>query len=421
MKAWICGIENLMKTYTIPQVKLPKFEKLLGRLISIPSISSPSPDWDQGNLPIIRELADWFESLGFKVNVQSIPGQINKANLIATLGEGANGLVLSGHTDTVPYDTKKWASDPFKLIEREQKFYGLGTCDMKGFFPIIIEALRQMENVELSQPLIILATADEESSMSGARALADSGTIQGRAAVIGEPTSIRPIRMHKGILMESVVVSGSSGHSSNPGLGNNALEGMYDLIGELLAFRSRIQSEHQNNLFEVNVPTLNLGRIQGGDSPNRICGHCELSFDLRPLPGMDIDALKSEVRILAKKIEAKRGLHLHVESLFGGTQPFETSEQADLVRLCESLTGHSAGAVAFATEAPFMSAMGLETIVMGAGSIDQAHQPNEFLALNQIKPMSEVLRQLIMRYCVDSSDGIDLKKVDLKKVGINHE
>ena len=393
-----------MKTYTIPQVKLPKFEELLGKLISIPSISSPSPDWDQGNLPVIRELADWFESLGFKIDIQTIPGQINKANLIATLGEGANGLVLSGHTDTVPYDTKKWGSDPFKLIEREQKFYGLGSCDMKGFFPIIIEALRLMENAELSQPLIILATADEESSMSGARALADSGTIKGRAAVIGEPTNIRPIRMHKGILMESVVVSGGSGHSSNPGLGNSALEGMYDLIGELLAFRSRMQSEHQNNLFEVNVPTLNLGRIQGGDSPNRICGHCELSFDIRPLPGMNSESLKSEVRLLAKKIEAKRGLNIKVASLFGGVDPFETDAQAELVRLCETLTGHAAGVVAFATEAPFLSSMGLETIVMGAGSIDQAHQPNEFLALNQIKPMSDVLSKLIKCYCIDSNE-----------------
>ena len=205
-----------MTSYVIPEVQLPKFEKLLAQLIAAPSISSPSTDWDQGNLPVIRILADWFESLGFNVDIEPIPEQLNKANLIATLGVGSNGLVLSGHTDTVPYDAQKWMSDPFKLAEREQKLYGLGTCDMKGFFPIIIEALRQMAGAELAQPLIILATADEESSMSGARALAQSGSLQGRAAVIGEPTSIQPIRMHKGILMESIVVSGSYGHSSNP-------------------------------------------------------------------------------------------------------------------------------------------------------------------------------------------------------------
>ncbi|MFT7372868.1 MAG: acetylornithine deacetylase [Oleiphilaceae bacterium] len=393
-----------MKTCSIPKVQLPKFEKLLSQLIATPSISSSSVEWDQGNMPVIRVLADWFEQLGFNVEIEAIPGKINKANLIATLGAGPNGLVLSGHTDTVPYDTKNWLSDPFKLIEREQKFYGLGTCDMKGFFPIIIEALRHMEGAELTQPLIILATADEESSMSGARALAQSGNIQGRAAVIGEPTSIKPIRMHKGILMESVVVSGSSGHSSNPGLGNSSLEGMYELLGELLAYRTQIQSQYQNNLFEVNVPTLNLGRIQGGDSPNRICGHCELSFDIRPLPGMSSETLKADVRLLAKKIATKRGLTIKVESLFGGVDPFETSAQAALVRICESLTGHAAGVVAFATEAPFLSAMGLETIVMGAGSIDQAHQPNEFLALDQIKPMSDVLRKLIKCYCVDPNE-----------------
>lgn len=393
-----------MKTYSIPKVQLPKFEKLLSDLVAVPSISSPSVEWDQGNLPVIRVLADWFEGLGFKVEIEPVPEQINKANLIATLGTGPNGLVLSGHTDTVPYDTKKWASDPFRLVERDQKFYGLGTCDMKGFFPIIIEALRQMEGAELSQPLIILATADEESSMSGARAIAQNGSIQGRAAIIGEPTSIKPIRMHKGILMESIVVSGNAGHSSNPDLGNSALEGMYELLGELLAYRSQMQSQYQNNLFEVNVPTLNLGRIHGGDSPNRICGHCELSFDIRPLPGMDSKTLKEDVRVLAQKVATKRRLNISVESLFGGVDPFETSAQAELVSLCESLTGHSAGAVAFATEAPFLNALGLETVVMGAGSIDQAHQPNEFLALNQIKPMSDVLRNLIKCYCVDTDE-----------------
>jgi acetylornithine deacetylase len=179
---------------------------------------------------------------------------------------------------------------------------------------------------------------------------------------------------------------------------------MYELLGELLAYRTQIQSQYQNNLFEVNVPTLNLGRIQGGDSPNRICGHCELSFDIRPLPGMSSETLKADVRLLAKKIATKRGLTIKVESLFGGVDPFETSAQAALVRICESLTGHAAGVVAFATEAPFLSAMGLETIVMGAGSIDQAHQPNEFLALDQIKPMSDVLRKLIKCYCVDPNE-----------------
>jgi len=387
----------------LSEVRLPAFESLLAELVAIPSVSSPSSDWDQENLPVINLLADWFSDLGFQVEVQAIPGHKGKANLIATLGAGSHGLVLAGHTDTVPYDEPRWTTDPFKLVEIDQRFYGLGTCDMKGFFPIIIEALRAMEGAVLCQPLIILATADEESSMSGARALAKAGAIHGRAAIIGEPTSIQPIRMHKGIMMESIRVTGQSGHSSNPALGKSAMEVMIEMIAELLQFRDQIKKTNQNELFEVSFPTLNLGRIHGGDSPNRICGHCELSFDLRPLPGMNTRELRENLSGIVHRIAKKRQVDVRFEPLIETVEPFETSATTELVRSCEQLTGRPASAVAFATEAPFLSSMGFETVVMGAGSIDQAHQPDEFLALNQITPMSTVLSGLIDKYCVQPS------------------
>lgn len=387
----------------VPEVKLPPFINLLDELVRIPSISSPAADWDQGNLEVIQKLAKWFDALGFSIEIMHLPHAPDKANLIATLGTGDNGLVLAGHTDTVPYDQTRWQTDPFKLNEQNQKLYGLGTCDMKGFFPIIIEALRALHGAKLKQPLIVLATADEESSMSGARALAGKskpGQLIGRAAVIGEPTSIRPIRMHKGILMESISVTGRSGHSSNPDLGCNALEGMQSVMTKLLNFRSAIQQSHQNSFFDIPVPTLNLGRIHGGDSPNRICGHCELSFDLRPLPGMDILKLRQEIEQLSQEAAKQTGTQIEIQHLIEDVPPFETGAETELVELCERLTGSDAEAVAFATEAPFLNELGFETIVMGAGSIDQAHQPNEFLALDQINPMATVLQKLIAHYCL---------------------
>lgn len=387
----------------IPAVTLPAFHELLAALVAVPSISSPSAAWDQSNLAVITLLGQWFADLGFDVDIQMVPGTTGKANMLATLGSGANGLVLSGHTDTVPYDDKRWQTDPFVLKESGQRLYGLGTCDMKGFFPIIIEALRQLEGAQLKQPLIILATADEESSMSGARALARSAAIQGRAAVIGEPTSIRPIRMHKGIMMEAIRVTGQSGHSSNPALGNSAMEAMLEMVTALLAFRDRLQREERNTLFEVSFPTLNLGRIEGGDSPNRICGHCELSFDVRPLPGMDSEQLREELNAIIQGVARRREVKVNFEPLIESVAAFETPQHAELVQRCEALSGQTAGAVAFATEAPFLSALGFETIVMGAGSIDQAHQPNEFLALDQILPMSKVLCGLVDQYCVQAS------------------
>ncbi|MDX1816629.1 MAG: acetylornithine deacetylase [Marinobacter sp.] len=379
---------------------LPDLKSMLARLIAQPSISSASPKWDHSNEAVIRTLADWLEPMGFDVEILEVPGAPGKFNLIATLGQGPGGLVLSGHTDTVPFDDQRWQSDPFTLTERDGRWYGLGTCDMKGFFPLAIEAAREVVGVQLRQPLIILATADEESSMNGARALAEAGRPKARYAVIGEPTGLRPVRMHKGIMMERLRFDGQSGHSSNPALGHNALEGMHEALTELLTLREQWQAKYQNPNFEVQVPTLNLGCIHGGDNPNRICADCELHFDLRPLPGMDMDTLRQTILERIRPVAERRSLSLLFEPLFDGVPPFETKADAELVRACEKLTGHAAHAVAFATEAPWLQKLGLETLVMGPGSIDQAHQPDEYLELSQLDPTVRILRGLIKQFCL---------------------
>ena len=261
---------------------LPDLKALIGNLLSMPSISCTSADIDQGNRQVINQLANWFDELGFNCEIQGIEDadqtNENKANLIATLGTGNNGLVLAGHTDTVPYDDDCWQVDPFTLTEKDDRFYGLGSCDMKSFFAVILEALKDIELDRIKQPLIILATADEETSMSGAKAIARSASALGinnaRFAVVGEPTDMKPIRMHKGMMMESIQLSGQAGHSSNPALGNNALEAMHKVISELMNWRDELQSKYHNPMFEVPVPTMNFGHIHGGDNPNRICGHC---------------------------------------------------------------------------------------------------------------------------------------------------
>ncbi|MCK4834537.1 MAG: M20/M25/M40 family metallo-hydrolase, partial [Gammaproteobacteria bacterium] len=151
---------------------IPDLKSLIQQILSTPSISCTSADIDQGNLHVIHLLASWFENLGFKCEIQILDEGKNKANLIATLGSGNNGLVLAGHTDTVPYDENRWQVEPFGLTEKDNRFYGLGSCDMKSFFAVIIEALKSIDLNKIKQPLIILATADEETSMSGAKAIA---------------------------------------------------------------------------------------------------------------------------------------------------------------------------------------------------------------------------------------------------------
>lgn len=353
------------------------------------------------NRPVIDYLANSFADMNFITRVMPLE-QPGKANLIATLGKGEGGLLLAGHTDTVPYDANRWQSDPFTLTEKDGKLYGLGATDMKGFFPVIIEAVKPYLYTRFRHPLIVLATADEESSMSGARALVREG-MQGSTpgcAIIGEPTGLVPVRAHKGIMMEAIRVRGKSGHSSNPALGNNALEAMHNVMGELLALRSELQLKYRDPGFAVQTPTLNLGCIHGGDGANRICADCELHFDLRLLPGMENEAIRQAIQQRLTPIAERTGTDIVLSSLFEGVDPFAQDRTSDLVQVCEQLTGHSAESVAFATEAPFMQQLGMQTLVLGPGSINQAHQPDEFIPLDQIEPAVKILRELIERYCL---------------------
>lgn len=379
-------------------MNLPSLRQRIEQLIATPSISSTSPALDQSNERIIHLLAQWLEDLGFVVQLMPLPGQ--KWNLIATLGSGSNGLVLSGHTDTVPFDEQRWSHDPFQLTEKNHRLYGLGTSDMKAFFAFALEAATQYVAKDLKAPLILVATADEETTMAGAQALLDSGTLNARHAVIGEPTNLKPVRLHKGIMMEKIHLLGRSGHSSDPSLGHNAIEGMTTVLAALKRWRAQLQQRYQNDLFVIPYPTLNFGHIHGGDNPNRICGECELHIDLRPLPGMGLESLREALQDTLQNALLETPYEVTTAPLFSGIPAMETAAVADIVQAAEQLTGANAGSVAYATEAPFFNRMGMDTVILGPGSIDLAHQPDEYLDMAQMRPTVQLLRQLIERFCL---------------------
>ncbi len=375
-------------------------------LVATPSVSSISERWDTSNHSLIANLANRLEQKGWRVRIQDIPDRPGKQNLIATLGadtgEG-DGLILAGHTDTVPFDEQLWSSNPFELTERDNRLYGLGSADMKSFLALALAATEELDPASLKAPIILLATADEESTMAGARALVAAGAPKARHAVIGEPTSLKPIRMHKGIFMETIRVKGQSGHSSDPELGLNALDGMHTLISELLEWRKQLQISPLDNSFKIPYTTLNLGHIHGGDSPNRICGEAELQIDLRFVPSLNRADLKHEMQQkLTQRLQTQHPqLTIEFEPIFAGADAMNTPAEAEIVRLTESLTGFNAESVAYATEAPFLSQLGTDVIVLGPGSIDQAHQPDEYLPLNEIEPTVELLQKLIKKLCLD--------------------
>jgi acetylornithine deacetylase len=381
---------------------LPPALEMVRQLIAAPSVSSPDLRFDQSNRGVIDLLAGWAAGLGFAVRIESLPGDSGKANLIATLGEGEDGLVLSGHTDTVPYNAERWTDDPFVLTERDGKLYGLGTADMKGFFAAALHAVRRFDPSVLRRPITILGTADEESTMNGARALAASGERFGRFAIIGEPTGLQPIRKHKGVFYVQVVVGGKAGHASNPALGVNAIEGLQRVLVALESWRDTIGVRYHDPDFEVPTPTLNFGRISGGDSPNRICDQCTLDVDIRFLPGMERPAMVSELRDLVANALDGGPWTFDLRAVGGYADAFSGPTDDEFSTAVETLCGCSAKTALFGTEAPYLAELGLQTLVLGAGDIAVAHQPDEYVTMAAIERATDVYAKLIQRFCIDS-------------------
>lgn len=378
----------------------PDALEMMRALVNARSASSFDPAEEQGNETVLDLLTSWLEPLGFLCRRQVLPGPGPRANLIARLGDGPGGLVLAGHADTVACEHDRWTHDPYQLTEHDGRYYGLGIADMKVFFAVSIEAARRFARVPLREPLYLVATADEECAMLGARTLVESGALRARYAVLGEPTALRPVRMHKGMMMTRVVIVGKSGHSSVPATGVSALEAMLAVCNDMMAWRDELQSKHRDDLFDVPVPTLNLGAIHGGDHPNRICGSCEMLMDLRPLPGMDVGDLQATMRRRVERAVAGRGVSLAMGPLYPGTDPMSTPAESPLVKLGEELTGQPAGSAGYGTEAPLFARLGMDTLVLGPGDIAQAHQPDEFVRIGNIAPMIKILSGMIERFCV---------------------
>lgn len=383
---------------------LPDAVSLLRELVAIPSVSSPDPRFDQSNRGVIDRLANYADDLGLSVEVRELPDGSGKANLVARLGpEAADGLVLSGHSDTVPFDASRWESDPFALTEFDDgKLRGLGSADMKGFFAAALHAMASVSADSLRRPVYLVATADEESSMAGARQLVAEKALAAKHCVIGEPTSLVPVYKHKGILLQLLELEGRSGHSSDPKLGASALEAMADALAVLRGYRAGIADKRDAD-FAVPEPTLNLGRIEGGDSPNRICASCMLTFDLRFGPGVGLDPAGVE-ETLRRTLEERLSSHevkMVFESLVPPTPPFGGSADSAIVQAIASRLEAAPEAVMFCTEAPYFAELGMDVVISGPGSIDVAHQPNEFTSRAQLGAAEELYRELVQQFCVE--------------------
>ncbi|WP_242365468.1 acetylornithine deacetylase [Yersinia enterocolitica] len=389
-------------------MKLPPFIELYRALIATPSISATDSALDQSNEALINLLAGWFADLGFRVEIQPVPDTRHKFNLLASIGEnsvgkkssgeGSGGLLLAGHTDTVPYDEGRWTRDPFTLTEHDNKLYGLGTADMKGFFAFILDAVRDIDASTLSKPLYILATADEETTMAGARYFAASTQLRPDFTIIGEPTSLQPVRAHKGHISNAIRITGQSGHSSDPARGVNAIDLMHESITELMKLRTTLQERYNNPAFAIPYPTMNFGHINGGDAANRICACCELHMDIRPLPGLTLSDLDELMAEALAPVSARWPGRLSIDQLHPPIPGYECPTDHHMVGIIEELLGERTAVVNYCTEAPFIQQI-CPTLVLGPGSINQAHQPDEFIDMAFIEPTRELIGQLVDHFC----------------------
>ncbi len=381
----------------------PDIKQSFSELIATPSISALEAELDMSNQGVVTLLSQWLSDLGFECQIQAVADTRGKHNLLAKIGQGRGGLLLAGHTDTVPFDEGRWSQDPFTLTEKDNRWYGLGTCDMKGFFALVIEAVRQMPTQDFIRPLYILASADEETTMNGAKAFAQSKAIAPEYALIGEPTGLKPVYMHKGHLAQGIRITGRSGHSSDPDKGLNAIEIMHQVIGQLLKLKQHLADNYREEAFSVPYPTMNFGHIHGGDAANRICGCCDLHLDIRPLPGLPLEVLEQLlIQYLAELSQRYPGA-INISQLYPGSQPFAGQADNQWSQLVAQLSNTAPEVVNYATEAPYIQQLGCQTLVWGPGSIEQAHQPDEYLDTAYINKTVDLLKQLIYQACIKPS------------------
>ncbi len=388
------------------------------KLIAINSINSENLAEDNSNEGVIDLLADFLATIGFtneKFLVKDNPKKYNlissyipknyplstinrtiDGKLVTTQGY-IGGIAFSGHTDTVPTDITKWHTNPFTTQVIDNKLYGLGVIDMKGFFAFVTQTLCNVNLEKITKPIYVLATADEETTMLGAQELVKVFNHQPDLIVIGEPTSMVPIIMHKGHVVQTIKVKGQSGHSSNPDSGLNAIKVMHKIVGELLKLENTLKTKYCEPLFPIPYPTLNLGTIQGGDAPNRICESCELSFDIRPIPHLSSQVCTTETLLALKDIINLYPNAITITKPYAPVEPFDGHITAELKELLKTVTRNDVTAVNYATEATYFQNLA-PTVVLGAGDIALAHQANEYLDLEEVEPMLNILEKLLMHF-----------------------
>ena len=363
----------------------------------------------KSNLNLIKFIENYLNQ--YKIKSELVYDDTkNKANLFATIGPNSTGgIVLSGHTDVVPVSNQKWDTDPFQLIEKDQKLYGRGASDMKSFIALVLSRVPKIIEKKLSKPIHLAFSYDEEIGCVGVHGLLDlieKKSIKPEFCIVGEPTSMEVVIGHKGKHAYSVKVDGLSCHSGQAPFGVNAI----NYASKLIAYIDELNKEKSINGpfdqdYEVPYTTLHTGLINGGTILNIVPNLCEFEFEIRNLATDDPLKLVNKIKDYTNqklindmhKVSSKTGIHFNEKNNYPALDISADIEPVKNIK--ELLNNQKHKKVVYGTEGGlFKNRFDIPTIVCGPGSIDQAHKPNEYISIEQIKKCSNFLDNLISSY-----------------------
>ncbi len=371
---------------------------LIGRLVAFDTTSRNS------NLALIGFVQDYLDGWAIGSELVYDPTH-RKANLYATIGPAEkSGILLSGHTDVVPVDGQDWDTDPFAVAEKAGSLYGRGTSDMKSFIAVALALVPEFVSRPLRTPVHFAFTYDEEVGCIGVRELIAAlkqRPVRPAACIVGEPTLMRPVIAHKGKRSVRCRVHGLESHSALAHEGVNAVEAAAEIVAYLKAMARRKRDEGPfDAAFAPPYTTVHTGVIQGGTALNIVPRDCSFDFEFRNIPGDDPALLLAEVERYAQTLlpemhSVSRATGIAFEEM-NAVDGLDMAPDDPLVHLTQALTGaNDTGKVSFCAEAGLYQDADIPTVICGPGSIDVAHKPNEYIAIDQVRQCETFMRRLM--------------------------
>ena len=371
-------------------------QEILAKLVAFDTTSHKT------NLPMAEWVRDYLEGHG--IESQFVPSDDGiHTSLFATIGPEGAGIGLSGHMDVVPTTGQPWDTDPYTLVEKDGRLYGRGTCDMKGYIACVLALVPELTARRLRTPVHIVLSYDEEVGCTGVKPMIETfgKTLpKPRLVFVGEPTNMTVVDAHKGGYRFRTDVTGKDAHSSKPQLGVGAIRIAAELITELGRIEARLKVTQTNPRFDPPYASFTVSSIEGGIAHNILPPKCSFTWGVRAMPGTDAPGIARDLQAYAERelLPAMRKVwpDCAIETVtLGVLPPFSSGEGSEARTLALKLAGQNETfAVPYGTEASHFQAAGCSSIVCGPGSIDQAHQPNEFVEIIEIEKCMSYLRKI---------------------------